>query len=166
MLFCKKRHIKRRHSVGLRHPVDGLQGGDDPQNAFSLEVISREIALQFIFFLWRKMTCTWRHPMGLRHPVPRTRANSAQLEYTSLPTDYVQLTAFGVSRLDRLSISPYSRTRSNNYLSLHIHVYIQPIAFGVSRFRHPVPRTRCNSAQLEYTSLQIMYSLLHSECPA
>ena len=44
-----------------------LQGGEDPQNAFSLQVIFCERALLLVALL-RKMTCKLRHPVGLRHP--------------------------------------------------------------------------------------------------
>ena len=44
------------------------QGGEDPQDALSLQVIFRNRALQLVALL-RKMTCNLRHPTGLRHPI-------------------------------------------------------------------------------------------------
>jgi hypothetical protein len=48
----------------------------------SAPLIFRKRALQLVA-LWRKMTCNWRHPIGLRHPVPRTsRANPVKWHST------------------------------------------------------------------------------------
>jgi len=51
-----------------------IQGGEDPKDALSLQVIFRKRALLLLAFL-REMTCDLRHPMSLRHPV----VNSAGL---------------------------------------------------------------------------------------
>jgi len=45
-----------------------VQGGEDPQDALSVEVIFCKRALQVVALL-RQMTCNFRHPMGLRHPI-------------------------------------------------------------------------------------------------
>ena len=45
-----------------------IQGGKDPCNALSLQVIFRKRALELVALL-RKTTCNLRYPMGLRHPV-------------------------------------------------------------------------------------------------
>jgi len=45
-----------------------IQGGEDPKDALSLEVILRKRALQLVALL-RKMTCNLRHPKGLRYTV-------------------------------------------------------------------------------------------------
>jgi len=45
-----------------------LQGGGDPPDTLSLQVIFCKRALKLVALL-RKMTCNLRHPMGLRHPV-------------------------------------------------------------------------------------------------
>jgi len=45
-----------------------LDGGEDPEDALSLQVIFRKRALSLEAFL-RKMTCNFRHPMGLGDPV-------------------------------------------------------------------------------------------------
>ena len=54
-------HLKLESSVSK-------QGGKDPQDALSLQVVFRKRALELVALL-RKITCNFRHPMGLRHPV-------------------------------------------------------------------------------------------------
>jgi len=49
-----------------------LQGGKDPQDALSLQVIFCKRAL-WLLALLRKMTCNLWHPVGLRHPVVEMR---------------------------------------------------------------------------------------------
>ena len=45
-----------------------VHGGEDPQDALSLQVIFRKRALELVALL-REMTCNLRHSMHLRHPV-------------------------------------------------------------------------------------------------
>jgi len=45
-----------------------LQGGEDPYDALSLDVIFRKRALHLVALLW-KMICNLGDPMSLRHPV-------------------------------------------------------------------------------------------------
>ena len=59
--------LKGQNITGLMC-MSGLQGGEDPLDALSLQVIFRKRALYLVALL-RKMTCNLRHPMGLRHPV-------------------------------------------------------------------------------------------------
>jgi len=50
-----------------------VQGGEDPWDALSLQVISRKKAL-YVVALLRKETCNSRHPVGLRHSVLNARS--------------------------------------------------------------------------------------------
>jgi len=59
--------VQPTHFYSL-HSVWDVQGGEDPQDALSLPVISRKRALRLVTLLW-KMTCNLRHPMSFRHPV-------------------------------------------------------------------------------------------------
>ena len=45
-----------------------VQGGENPQDALSVQLIFRKRALQMVALL-RKETCNFRHPVGLCHPV-------------------------------------------------------------------------------------------------
>jgi len=55
-------------SQGKMNACRYMPGGQDPEDAFSLQVVFRKRALELVALL-RKMTCNIRHPMHLRHPV-------------------------------------------------------------------------------------------------
>ena len=47
-----------------------IQGGEDPKDALSLQVIFRKSNLYLMALLW-KIICNLGDPMSLRHPVVR-----------------------------------------------------------------------------------------------
>ena len=51
------------------HVYIPVLGGEDAQDALSLQVIFRKRAVQLVALL-RKETCNLRHPMHFRHPIP------------------------------------------------------------------------------------------------
>jgi len=73
-------HMTRRTRLAKRKGVLAMeqmvrlvvQGGEDPYDALSLQVIFRKRALSLVALL-RKVSCNLRHPMGLRHPVGDVR---------------------------------------------------------------------------------------------
>ena len=63
-----RHHVYRAHSCLQQLDPHLVQGGEDPQDPLSLQVIFRERALYLVALL-RKMTCNLRQPTGLSHPV-------------------------------------------------------------------------------------------------
>ena len=128
-VHCTQGHIDKqthRHTDTQTHTIDQpkiwtsgileieignrVQGGEDPQDALSLQVISHKRTL-YIVALLRKMTCNLRHPMGLRHV-------QVYCVYT-----YIQMVN-GLGIYINTYIHIYIYTYVHMYICTYVHMYI------------------------------------------